>query len=305
MVNEKCSISKKNFLNKKTIFLSGIIIAIILFCVWQNNDLTVTRYDISSEKLSQDFDGYRIVQISDLHNKRFGSNQKRLLSTIEKEAPDMIVVTGDLLDSNRTDIPIAMEFIEGAVNLAPVYYVTGNHENWLEASVKKELIEKLKQAGVTVLENERVEIVSGDASFGLIGLRNENLGDNTLKQLMADEENEVEAELFELLLAHEPQYLEHYALASVDLVLSGHAHGGQFRIPFVGGVVAPDQGIFPEYTSGSHTSGETTMIISRGLGNSIIPVRIFNRPEIVVVDLKSEATSADTQGGKLQEEIAE
>jgi len=107
------------------------------------------------------------------------------------------------------------------------------------------------------------------------------------------------------LLAHEPQYLEHYAQANVDLVLSGHAHGGQFRIPFVGGVVAPDQGIFPEYTSGSHTSGETTMIISRGLGNSIIPVRIFNRPEIVVVDLKSEATSADTQGGKLQEEIAE
>lgn len=216
--------------------LIALIITYIIFNIWQNNDLITTEYIYSTDKITEEMDGYRIVQISDLHNKRFGKKQIRLLEAISKANPSIIVVTGDLVDSNQN---IAMEFMEGAAKIAPVYYVTGNHENWLSDEDKQKLMEELLKKGIIILNNETAEISCGTEAFLLVGLADENLGDDTLHNLVKEVDDG-----FVLLLAHEPQYLERYSSEKVDMVLAGHAHGGQIRIPFVGGLVAPDQGFF-------------------------------------------------------------
>lgn len=240
-------------------------------------------YTYESDKVTSDLQGYRIVQISDLHNASFGPENRRLLKKIEKLQPDMIVLTGDMVDSSFTKADVAIDFGKKCVELAPTYFVTGNHENWLKAEEKQGFLDDLKQVGVICLEDEAVEVVKENDKFTLIGLNHESLVGNKLEMLV----KEVDNSRLQILLAHEPQYLEHYATTGVDLVFSGHAHGGQVRLPFVGGVVAPDQGIFPKYTAGEHVQGETTMIISRGLGNSVIPIRLFNLPEIVCVEFTS------------------
>ncbi len=273
----------------KYIWIFGICISLFVFFFWQNNALVTSLYIFESDRIGEAVDGYRIVQISDLHNKRFGREQNRLLENIKLCEPDMIVVTGDLVDSNHTNLGAAMEFIHGAVSIAPVYYVTGNHEKWLDEGTEAELLKQLKEEGVTCLDDEKEEIKTGQDSFLLLGLDDAHLMDDTLGLLVSDKAGLPSAEdTFTVLLAHEPQNLLQYSNAGMDLVLSGHAHGGQVRLPFVGGIVAPDQGFFPEYTAGLYEKNGTSMIVSRGLGNSIIPVRIFNRPEIVCVELRKK-----------------
>ncbi|MBQ9141230.1 MAG: metallophosphoesterase [Lachnospiraceae bacterium] len=270
------SMKKKRWLQRIV-----ILVMLILFCWIQNKYLTVTYYIYETALLPENFEGFRIVQISDLHNATFGAGNGRLVSKVEALQPDMIVLTGDLVDSGHTNMKVALEFAKESVAIAPTYYITGNHENWLEVSEKEYLLTELEKLSVMCLRDEAVEISLGDSTFTLIGLNDESLMGNTLRMVLED----TDTETLRILLAHEPQYLDNYAASGVDLVLTGHAHGGQFRLPFVGGLVAPDQGLFPEYTNGEHVKGETTMIISRGLGNSVIPLRVFNLPEIVCVDL--------------------
>ena len=262
-----------------------IIIALILipFFLFQNKHLVITNYTYESDKLGTDLDGYRIVQISDLHNATFGKNNRKLLDAIKLCSPDIIVITGDLVDSNHTDVERAVSFVEQAVTIAPVYYVTGNHEYWLTSTDRQQTLQGILSAGAIDLDNLSVPITRGDSSFLLVGLDDHHLSDETLKRLLTNQ-NELS-----IVLAHEPQYLQEYADAGADLVLSGHAHGGQFRLPFIGGLVAPDQGFLPKYTSGDYTIADTDMIVSKGLGNSIIPIRLFNYPEIVCVELKASS----------------
>lgn len=256
-----------------------IIVGLFLFFWYENKHLVVTTYSYESVKIDKALEGYRIVQISDLHNASFGRNNSRLLDAIDEQQPDIVVITGDIVDANHTSIETALSFAKDLADKYSIYYVTGNHEYWLSDEDRNELISGLEKNGVTVLENESVTISSGNAAFRLVGLDDNNLMDNTLKQLIEGHEDELS-----VVLAHEPQYLSYYAGAKADLVLSGHAHGGQFRLPFIGGVVAPNQGFNPEYTEGMHSDGSTSMIISRGLGNSIIPIRLFNDPEIVCIE---------------------
>lgn len=267
--------------HKKILILILIIIILIPFCLYQNKHLVITTYTYESEKLGADLDGYRIVQISDLHNAEFGKENKKLLETIRSCSPDIIVITGDLVDSNHTNVERAVAFVKEAVKIAPVYYVTGNHEYWLEPSENEQMMQGILAAGACDLDDEAVCIEKGDSSFMLAGLDDQHLSDETLKNLLQEQKNELS-----IVLAHEPQYLQNYANAGADLVLTGHAHGGQIRLPFVGGIVAPDQGFLPEYTSGKYNRADTEMIVSRGLGNSIIPVRLFNYPEVVCVELR-------------------
>lgn len=271
----------KKIPHKKIIILMLIIIIFIPFCLFQNKHLVITTYTYESEKLGADLDGYRIVQISDLHNAEFGKENKKLLETIRSCSPDIIVITGDLVDSNHTNVERAVAFVKEAVKIAPVYYVTGNHEYWLDPSENEQMMQGILAAGAYDLDDEAVCIEKGDSSFMLIGLDDQHLSDETLKNLLQEQKNELS-----IVLAHEPQYLQNYANAGADLVLTGHAHGGQIRLPFVGGIVAPDQGFLPEYTSGKYNRADTEMIVSRGLGNSIIPVRLFNYPEVVCVELR-------------------
>ncbi len=284
--------NRKKYIKSAIVLL--IVIALLLFCSYQNRHLETTYYTYKAEHLDAEFDGYRIVQISDLHNAKFGKDNQKLVDRIRECEPDMIVLTGDLVDSNHTNVDRAVQFVDEIVKICPVYYVTGNHEYWLEASEYDELMSGLADAGVVILDDQVVEISRGDAKFRLVGLDDRSLSDGTLGTLLndqagqkeetADNENSEKKE-FTVVLAHEPQYLARYAGIGVDLVLSGHAHGGQFRLPFVGGIVTPDQGFFPEYTAGEYYMDSTEMIVSRGLGNSVIPVRLFNYPEIVCVEL--------------------
>ena len=285
---QKSRNTKKQKYIKLAITLS-IVIVIILFCNFQNKHLETTHYTYAAEQLGADLEGYRIVQISDLHNAKFGKNNRKLVDRIRECEPDMIVLTGDLVDSNHTNIDRAVQFVDEIVKICPVYYVTGNHEYWLEKSEYDELMDGLIGAGVVILDDQVVEISRGDAKFRLVGLDDKSLADGTLGTLLNNTHNVVHEDSdereFTVVLAHEPQYLARYASSGVDLVLSGHAHGGQFRLPFVGGIVAPDQGFLPKYTAGEYYMNGTEMIVSRGLGNSVIPVRLFNFPEIVCVEL--------------------
>lgn len=298
MNSENIRSNRKKYIKSALVLL--IVIALLLFCSYQNRHLETTYYTYKAEQLGADLEGYRIVQISDLHNVKFGKNNQKLVDRIRECEPDMIVLTGDLVDSNHTNVDRAVQFVDEIVKICPVYYVTGNHEYWLEKSEYDELMDGLVSAGVVILDNQVVEISRGDAKFRLVGLDDRSLADGTLEALLSDEsirnnqaeqkeeiadnEDSGEKELT-VVLAHEPQYLARYAGTGVDLVLSGHAHGGQFRLPFVGGIVAPDQGFLPEYTAGEYYMNGTEMIVSRGLGNSVILVRLFNYPEIVCVDL--------------------
>lgn len=267
---------------KKKLIISCIVLVVLfIFVLVQNNWLEVSQYAYKSNEVPPEFVGYRIVQISDLHNAAFGKENERLLDKIRELEPDMVVLTGDLVDSERTDIAVAVGFAEAVAAEYPTFYVTGNHEILLEESECMALLEGLESAGVVCLQNEAVEIERNGSKITLIGLNEQSLSGAALKKLA-----EESAGSFQILLAHEPQYIENYSKYGVDLVFSGHAHGGQVRIPFTSiGLVAPGQGLFPKYTEGIHVVDGTTMVVSRGLGNSIIPVRVFNRPEIVCVEL--------------------
>ena len=277
---------------KKKMIVLIIVLAAIVFVIWQNNCITVTRSEFKNLRIPAEFDGLTIAHISDLHNKSFGRNQSRLLKRLADISPDIIVVTGDLIDRRKYNLDIAMDFIEGALNIAPVFYVSGNHEAWSgEFSLIKE---RLEQAGVTVLDDAGYELFRQNSSILLLGLSDPDFLTNSY--LQGTDTSVMENQLskwdqynkFKILLSHRPELFDLYAVHNMDLIFAGHAHGGQFRLPFIGGLVAPDQGLFPKYTSGFHVKDNSAMYVSRGLGNSIIPVRVFNRPEIIVVTLRSE-----------------
>lgn len=269
----------------------GFILCVILFCFWQNNSIVLTKSTYGNPNIPKEFDGFVIAQISDLHNKEFGTGQKKLLQKLQSISPDLIVVTGDLVDSRRYCLAPALQFADGAVQIAPVYYVPGNHEARLTQfpEIKRSLI----RAGVHVLENEKEDIFVGDSCIPLLGVRDPAFArSGSVPQNKPAELEKILAQWslqnpFQILLSHRPERFSLYAENRMDLVFTGHAHGGQIRLPFTGGLFAPNQGFFPRYTSGSYTRGKTTMYVSRGMGNGLFPVRVFNRPEIVVVTLQS------------------
>jgi len=276
---------------KKTRLLLWLLILVFVpFCIYQNNSIVVSESSYYNPKIPSDFDGYKIVHISDLHNKMFGNGQINILKKIRNLSPDVIVVTGDLIDRRRYDLDSAMTFILGAVKIAPVYYVSGNHEAW---SGKFPLIkERLNEAGVIILDDVSVELAKGGSSIQIIGLADPGFSRPAYYGSHISEATEKLTpwstdEEFKILLSHRPELFDVYCETNMDLVFTGHAHGGQVRIPLIGGLVAPNQGLFPRYTSGSYSKGSTTMYVSRGLGNSLIPLRIFNRPEIVAVTLRN------------------
>ena len=278
----------KRNINRIILFI-GILVAFITFLYLQNNLIGITEVKITSSKIPSSFKGYKILQISDLHNKQFGNKQGVLIQKIESIDPDIIAITGDLIDSKSYDAEVSMQLIREIVKKYPVYFVTGNHEQW---SGKYNRLEKeLKKYDVNVLRNEHVGIRKGEQEINLLGIDdpefvtgNRDEG-NIVKDAILKEKFEMPQNTLDELLSHRPEFLTEYADEQLDLVLSGHAHGGQVRLPFIGGLVAPNQGVLPKYTAGLYVEQNTSMVVSRGLGNSIIPQRILNRPELVVVQL--------------------
>lgn len=254
------------------------------FCYWSNNSIQITNYTYISEEVPEGFDGYTIVQLSDLHNKKFLNDNASLLKKVKALQPDLIVLTGDIVDnSHHTNIDKAVLFTNQVQQIAQTYYITGNHEVSLKRKEYLDFIKRMKAGGVVYLKDEIVHLKSESGeTISLIGLADDSLLSPKLEEIMRGEPEEG----LSVLLAHEPQFINFYAETGVDIVFSGHAHGGQFRIPFLHrGLYAPDQGLFPTLTEGSVTRDSTTMYISRGLGNSAFPQRLMNRPEIVCVRL--------------------
>ena len=278
--------------NKKTVLIVSVLIILCLgiWTLWGNTALEVNEYEIVSDRIPEAFSGFRIAQVSDLHNKDFGEGYGQLLTLLSQINPDIIVVTGDLIDSRQTDLDIALEFAWQAGKIARVYYVSGNHE--ARVPEYEDLTIGLVKAGVVILENQKVEITREGESITLMGIDDPSFqedylfGDSESVARQAIEDLKNESDGYTILLSHRPELFDLYVETEMDLVFSGHAHGGQFRLPFVGGLVAPNQGFFPEYDAGLFSEGSTTMIVSRGVGNSIIPIRFNNRPEIVVAELK-------------------
>ena len=287
---------KIKIMNKKRtkiIILSAIGIVLVLLIVWMawgNSALELNSYSVASSSLPKAFDGFRIAHISDLHNTEMGKDNEKLISMLAEAEPDIIVITGDMIDSRNTKVDIALKFAEQAVMIAPCYYVAGNHEARVEEYI--DLEEGLIERGVTVLEDEKAEIECLGESIVLVGVTDpsfetdylldddEAVMKSKLKELVKEEDGYV------ILLSHRPELFDCYVENDVDLIFSGHAHGGQLRIPFIGGIVAPNQGVFPKYDAGVFTEDNTNMVVSRGVGNSIIPLRVNNRPEVVLVELE-------------------
>ncbi|MED3146431.1 metallophosphoesterase [Bacillus thuringiensis] len=273
----------------RIVMIICILVGFTIFLYLQNNLISITEVKITSSKIPSSFKGYKILQISDLHNKKFGDNQDVLIQKIKSIDPDIIAITGDLIDSKSYDAEVSMQLIREIVKKYPVYFVTGNHEQW---SGKYNNLEKeLKKYGVNVLRNEHVGIRKGEQEINLLGIDDPEFvtGNRDEGNIIIDEIKKAKIEMqpdkYNVLLSHRPEFIKEYTNERLHLVLSGHAHGGQVRLPFIGGLVAPNQGVLPKYTAGLYVEQNTSMVVSRGLGNSIIPQRILNRPEIVVVQL--------------------
>ena len=270
--------------------VAAFLLALIAWIIWGNTALELNTYTVTSARLPECFDGYRIAHVPDLHKAEMGEDNEKLLSMLREADPDMIAITGDLIDSRNTDIEVALQFVREAAKIAPCYYVTGNHE--ARISEYDELKAGMEAAGVTVLEDAQTEISLTGEFIRLIGVNDPSyqtdylFGDAKTVMNTKLEELHTEQDRFTILLSHRPELFETYVDHDLDLVLSGHAHGGQFRLPFVGGLVAPNQGFFPEYDAGLYSMNHTNMIVSRGIGNSILPFRFNNRPEVIIIELK-------------------
>ena len=282
-------------MKRKTIIILSacavLLIAFVWWVLWANTAPEVTEYTVTSEKLPQAFSGFKIAQISDLHNAEFGNENCKLLDMLRDAKPDMIVLTGDLIDSRRTDVEIAVNFAREALKIAPVYFITGNHEAGALSDYHR-MADQLYESGVVILQNNSIPIERNGDSIVLVGLDDPaffGVADEKIDEVLAEAlTNLTNESSFEIVLEHRPQYFETYAESDADLILTGHVHGGQFRLPFFGGLYAPSQGLFPKYDAGVFAENGVTMIISRGLGNSRFPIRFNNRPEIVIVELVSK-----------------
>ncbi len=257
--------------------------------VWGNTALVTADVLVCSNGIPEAFDAYKIVQISDLHDAQIGENNEKLIAMTAETEPDCIVLTGDFVDSSRFHPELSLSVAESLVKIAPVYYVSGNHEAILPDADYQALTDGLRGLGVCVLEDESAELTRDGQSIRLIGLTDIGFHPGTLEEKKDALRMALSALLpedeFSVTLAHRPELMDVYTECGAPLVLSGHAHGGQIRLPGIGGLIAPGQGLFPKYTEGKYEENGTTLVVSRGIGNSVLPLRVNDRPQIVVVQL--------------------
>ncbi len=253
----------------------ALLVIIVIWVLWANTALEVNTITLQEAGLPDGFDGYRIAHVSDFHGT--ASMTDDVVEALKNAKPDIICITGDLIDSRRGGTKAALSLAEAASAIAPCYYITGNHENRLSSELYNGLLDGLKDSGVTILDDKQAILERNDEQIAIVG---HFWGDTENVGGISDFDG------YRVLLSHQPEAINDYAAAGYDLVLSGHAHGGQFRLPFIGGLFAPGQGFFPRYDAGLFVQESTNMVVSRGIGNSLFPLRVNNRPEVVVIELK-------------------
>lgn len=249
------------------------------------DDLEISRYEVKSQKLPESFDGFKIVQLSDLHGAEFGEDGMGLVEKVKELEPDIIALTGDFV-TDEGDLAAVEKLAARLVKLCPVYFISGNHEFGSGLAVKVRNI--LERAGVKYLSNEYLTISRGEDGILLGGVEDPlAYADMLSPDELAQKMNDAAPDAFKILLGHRNYWMTEYPELPVDLIFCGHAHGGLIRIPGVGGLIGTDRRLFPDFDAGEYNNGRYTLIVSRGLGNSVPIPRIFNRPEIVCVELSS------------------
>lgn len=249
------------------------------------DDLEISRYEVKSQKLPESFDGFKIVQLSDLHGAEFGEDGMGLVEKVEELEPDIIALTGDFV-TDEGDLAAVEKLAARLTELCPVYFISGNHEFGSGLAVKVRNI--LERAGVKYLSNEYLTISRGEDEILLGGVEDPLVyADMLSPDELAQKMNDAAPDAFKILLGHRNYWMTEYPELPVDLIFCGHAHGGLIRIPGVGGLIGTDRRLFPDFDAGEYNNGRYTLIVSRGLGNSVPIPRVFNRPEIVCVELSS------------------
>lgn len=247
------------------------------------DDLEISRYEVKSQKLPESFDGFKIVQLSDLHGAEFGEDGMGLVEKVKELEPDIIALTGDFV-TDEGDLAAVEKLAARLVKLCPVYFISGNHEFGSGLAVKVRNI--LERAGVKYLSNEYLTISRGEDEILLGGVEDPlAYADMLSPDELAQKMNDAAPDAFKILLGHRNYWMTEYPELPVDLIFCGHAHGGLIRIPGVGGLIGTDRRLFPDFDAGEYNNGRYTLIVSRGLGNSVSIPRVFNRPEIVCVEL--------------------
>jgi len=273
------------------IILLILAIPVVIILADSNTRLVITESVLTYDNLPDEFDGFRIVLLADLHGVEHGTDNERLVGRIRDANPDIIAIAGDLIDRYQPGRPverqieIAQTLVRQLVRIAPVYYVTGNHE-W-DSGMVRPLLAMLEENDVNVLQNQFRRLTAGDDSIVLAGVDDPNGPADMIKpDEFIERIHQNESPDFLIVLSHRNLNLRLYSELGVDLVLSGHAHGGMIRLPFTDGLIGPQHELFPTYTSGVYTLGNTSMVVSRGLGNHFGWTRFLNNPQVVVVELR-------------------
>lgn len=255
------------------------------FLLWGNCSLQTTETALVSPALPPAFDGLRIVELADLHGRVFGRGSRRLLAAVRRAEPDLICIDGDLFDEH-TDLAMLPPLLRGLCAIAPVYYVTGNHE-WRVPGLRG-ILAQMRACGVTVLQDDWRVLRRGEDALIVAGT-DDPCGPaerKTPAELIADIRAEAGEAAFLLLLTHRNDQLPQWSALGVQAVLAGHCHGGVVRLPFVGGLFGTDRRLFPAWDAGLYRQGETALYVSRGLGYTNVHFRLFNRPEVAVIVLR-------------------
>ena len=284
MANRRCPRSQLH-----AVMRCGLLALLVLFVYWDNTALRTDSLTYTSTALPAEFDGLRIVQLSDLHNREFGKNNQRLYAAVKQAVPDLIFLTGDLVDEYaEAPIPYAKAVGKALSAIAPTYYVTGNHE-WAHGNAAvEELKTALRESGVTVLSNQFVPLERNGQTIFIAGIDDPNgYADQTTPEELAAKLYAQQEAPFWLLLAHRNTFFNgRYCRLGADLTFSGHAHGGIVRLPGTDGLFSHDLDLFPSYTAGLYEENGSVLFVTRGLGNSGPSFRVFNRPEIAVLTLR-------------------
>lgn len=276
----------KEKISLKTVLSWGMAL-FVLWMLWTNLAVGFTKLTVKQENLPENFDGLRIVHISDFHNWSFSGMDGLVMKRLKAFEPDFIAITGDIVDAHRTNIPLTLSFVEQLAEVAPCYYSTGNHEGALSEIDRQWLFEGMEKSGVILLHDEAVTLEREGQTLIVAGLDDRPYSVEAGSITVAIDSICQESD-YNIVLSHKPHYFEEYKASAADLVLSGHVHGGQAKLPFVGGLYGPHQGILPEYDAGLYQDGDFAMVVSRGIGNSRFPIRFNNQPEMLLIELKRQ-----------------
>jgi len=278
------------------VLLALLILGAIIYPFATDDRLQTSYYTVCSSKIPADFEGYKIAQVSDLHCREVAG----LAGKIALEQPDIIILTGDIIDEEASDNSTSYKLIDEIIGIAPVYEVTGNHEVWYNKYTDNKYRAYLDQKGVINTDCRSLPLKKDGGEIMLTGIVDTNIlhdatNDLVLQQIIGEMAPPLDTSKYNILLYH--RSCQYYLLTELqpDLILSGHLHGGMIRIPFVGGLVSPEKVVFPKYDGGhylldNNKNGKIDFIVSRGLGSQSRSPRIFNRPELVIITLQTQQT---------------